>query len=248
MVETIINFLPLLISIFTFYMMIKRDNRSNPNLSIFWHKYSFTRNVPFNFSEWKKKEYKDITEDTNIGVFSYLIQNVGNLPANWGFVYIIDFKENQVYSSQPLYYIDVKSKAIVRVPILLNELKNKNKTFIFSILKRYLSFKNQIVSNNYATVFIFSDFGNSRYMLIENAHTLDKFKKAQVNLNFFHPIHYLISIFCSHYSIKQKNTYQERANLHVPYLKTSTEDRIDNSKDFIIQTDDKNHLEAFKKT
>lgn len=130
MLETIINFLPLLISIFTFYMMIKRDNRSNPNLSIFWHKHVFTSNVPFEFSKWKRKEYKDITEDTFIGVFSYLIQNVGNLPANWGFVYIIDFKENQVYSSQPLYYIDVKSNAIVRVPILINELKTEVKLLI----------------------------------------------------------------------------------------------------------------------
>lgn len=247
MIETIITFLPLIISIFTFYMMIKRDNRSNPNLSIFWHKHVLTHKAPMTFSEWKKDYYKDNTEDTYIGVFSYLIQNVGNLPANWGFVYIIDFKENQVYSSQPLYYIDVKSKAIVRVPILLNELKKKNKSFIFSILKMYLSLNNQIIDDYYATIFIFSDFGNSRYMLIENDHTLDKFKKTQVNLNFFHPLHYLISLICSRYSIKQNNTYQKRVNLHYPFFKTSIEDRIANSIDFIIQTDDNTHIEAFKK-
>lgn len=248
MIEAIIKFLPLLISIFTFYMMVKRDNRSNPNLSIFWYKRLFTLNPPTNFSEWKKGDYKNNTEGTSIGIFSYLIQNVGNLPANWGFVYVIDFNNNQVYSSQPLHYIDVKKKAIIRIPILLNKLKQKNKTIIFSILKMYLSLNKQIIDNEFATIFIFSDFGNSRYMLIESNHTLDKFKKTQVNLNIFHPFHYLISIFCSYYSIRQNNTYQKRASFHFPSLKTSLEDRIDNSIDFVIQTDNDANIEAFKKS
>lgn len=217
------DYLPLTISIFTLFLVIKNENRANPNLTFrsgtIWSGFKSSPSV----HEWAIENGITWNETFGAGVTSitYTLQNVGNLPVNWGFVYFLDFENRQIACSKPIFYIDTKEIYTIKFSTLTG--KKTERTVIdnlfWKLAELYFNVRGLLEKrvSKFVSIVVFSDFNNSKYMLIKSPHTLKRFTKTQTNLNLFHPIICMIFKYIQKETIFQKNTFEDR---HEVYIKT----------------------------
>lgn len=217
------DYLPVIISFFTLFLVIKNENRANPNLTFrsgnIWSGFKSTSSV----HNWAIENEIPWNEEFGALVTSitYTLQNVGNLQVNWGFVYFLDFENKQIACSKPIFYIDTKEIYTIKFSTLTG--KKTERTVIddlfWKLAEVYFNvgglLENKFLKS--VSIIVFSDFNNSKYMLIKSPHTLKRFTKTQTNLNLFHPIRWIIFRYIQKESIFQTNTFEDR---HAVYTNT----------------------------
>ncbi|EGP4965148.1 MULTISPECIES: hypothetical protein [Bacteria] len=231
--------IPILISMFSVYLVLKRDSKSNPNITILWTNYHWKLSQDEAILKWAKKDNGSYSEN-GVPLFSlnYVCQNVGPEPANWGFFYHIDFENKSIYSSRPFFLIQPGEKFSIKFTSIVKKhtVTLDSELIQWNFFKMYLKMTGKLDRHNTATVLIYSDFINQKNIFILDKHNLEKFRKSSNPLNLFHPIQMWLSYFCNKQARLQDNTYEKRAHS----LMTSTvflyED-IKNKFDTVIRID-----------